>query len=56
MFQNLLYRFVGGLILGPGCVQEEIIFAIRPELILSRLFVEQLGPKEAFVCTGKYSK
>ncbi|KAG5896259.1 hypothetical protein JTB14_033556 [Gonioctena quinquepunctata] len=51
-------RNVGGGVLGYGCVQEEIRFIICPELILSRLFVEQLGDQEAAVVTGveRYSK
>ncbi|KAF2904999.1 hypothetical protein ILUMI_01183 [Ignelater luminosus] len=43
---------VGGGVLGFGCVQEEIRFIICPELIVSRLFTEQLGPTEALVVTG----
>jgi len=35
-----------------GSVQEEIRFLICPELIVSRLFVEQLFPTEAIVITG----
>ncbi|KAJ8922080.1 hypothetical protein NQ315_008721 [Exocentrus adspersus] len=51
-------RNVGGGVLGYGCVQEEIRFVICPELIISRLFVEQLGDHEAVVVTGpeRYSK
>ncbi|XP_018570201.1 poly(ADP-ribose) glycohydrolase [Anoplophora glabripennis] len=49
---------VGGGVLGYGCVQEEIRFVICPELIISRLFVEQLGDHEAVVVTGpeRYSR
>ncbi|XP_072397640.1 poly(ADP-ribose) glycohydrolase-like [Diabrotica undecimpunctata] len=43
---------VGGGVLGYGCVQEEIRFVICPELIISRLFVEQLTDLEAVVITG----
>ncbi|XP_060525028.1 poly(ADP-ribose) glycohydrolase isoform X2 [Cylas formicarius] len=43
---------IGGGVLGYGCVQEEIRFVICPELIVSRLFVEQLGSGEAVIITG----
>ncbi|KAF2904997.1 hypothetical protein ILUMI_01181 [Ignelater luminosus] len=43
---------VGGGVLDFGCVQEEIRFIVYPELIVSRLFTEQLGPTEALVVTG----
>ncbi|XP_063912278.1 poly(ADP-ribose) glycohydrolase-like [Zophobas morio] len=45
-------KFVGGGVLGYGCVQEEIRFVICPELIISRLFTEELGDGEALVITG----
>jgi poly(ADP-ribose) glycohydrolase len=43
---------VGGGILGRGCVQEEIRFAICPELIVSKLFTEHLHDNECLVITG----
>uniref|UniRef100_A0A1Y1N6C5 poly(ADP-ribose) glycohydrolase n=1 Tax=Photinus pyralis TaxID=7054 RepID=A0A1Y1N6C5_PHOPY len=43
---------VGGGVLAYGCVQEEIRFIICPELIVSRLFTEQLGSTEALIITG----
>ncbi|KAF8787778.1 Poly(ADP-ribose) glycohydrolase like protein [Argiope bruennichi] len=51
-------KFVGGGVLGEGCVQEEIRFLICPELIVSRLFVECLGPTEALTIRGveQYNK
>ncbi|KAF5299220.1 hypothetical protein FQA39_LY02393 [Lamprigera yunnana] len=51
-------KFIGGGVLGFGCVQEEIRFVICPELIISRLFTEQLGPTEALIVIGaeRYSK
>ncbi|KAF5300802.1 hypothetical protein FQR65_LT09105 [Abscondita terminalis] len=51
-------KYIGGGVLGFGCVQEEIRFLICPELLISRLFTEQLGPTEALVITGveRYSK
>lgn len=45
-------RFMGGGVLGNGCVQEEIRFAICPELIVSRLFTEALSDKESLIVTG----
>lgn len=45
-------RNIGGGVLRYGCVQEEIRFVICPELIVSRLFVEQLGNGEAVIITG----
>ena len=44
--------FVGGGVLGRGCVQEEIRFLISPELIVSRLFTERLGDNECLIITG----
>jgi poly(ADP-ribose) glycohydrolase len=35
-----------------GAVQEEIRFCINPELIVSRLFVEELEDHESFFVTG----
>lgn len=45
-------KFVGGGVLGHGCVQEEIRFLICPELIVSRLFTECLNENEVLVITG----
>lgn len=45
-------RFMGGGVLGHGCVQEEIRFAICPELIVSRLFTEALSDNESLIVTG----
>ena len=44
--------FIGGGVLGRGCVQEEIRFLISPELIVSRLFTERLADNECLVMTG----
>lgn len=44
--------FVGGGVLGHGCVQEEIRFLICPELIASRIFTERLEDNECLVVTG----
>ncbi|VDQ12460.1 unnamed protein product [Trichobilharzia regenti] len=43
---------MGGGILGTGCVQEEIMFALRPELLISCLFVECLDPDETLIIEG----
>uniref|UniRef100_G3MRZ0 poly(ADP-ribose) glycohydrolase n=1 Tax=Amblyomma maculatum TaxID=34609 RepID=G3MRZ0_AMBMU len=45
-------KFVGGGVLGGGCVQEEIRFMMCPELIVARLFTEALGSKEVLLITG----
>lgn len=47
-----LYRYIGGGVLGWGCVQEEIRFVICPELIVSRLFTECLDSTEALIIVG----
>jgi len=44
--------YVGGGVLGHGCVQEEIRFLICPELISSMLFTERLGDSECLVMYG----
>ncbi|KAK5649231.1 hypothetical protein RI129_000260 [Pyrocoelia pectoralis] len=51
-------KSIGGGVLSFGCVQEEIRFIICPELIVSRLFTEQLGATEALIIIGaeRYSK
>lgn len=45
-------RFVGGGVLGNGCVQEEIRFLTNPEMIVSRLFTESLTNDEALIMIG----
>ena len=45
-------KFIGGGVLGSGCVQEEIRFVICPELILGKLFTEALKPQEALIMIG----
>ena len=45
-------RYLGGGVLGEGCVQEEIRFLVCPELILSRLFTEELDDNECLIMTG----
>ena len=48
----LLHRYVGGGVLGRGAVQEEILFAIAPELVVSCLVCEVLLSREALVIRG----
>ncbi|KAI3362469.1 hypothetical protein L3Q82_012755 [Scortum barcoo] len=43
---------LGGGVLGSGLVQEEILFLINPELIVSRLFTEKLEDNECLIITG----
>ncbi|KAG7233271.1 hypothetical protein INR49_007281 [Caranx melampygus] len=43
---------IGGGVLGSGLVQEEILFLLNPELIVSRLFTEELGNTECLIITG----
>ncbi|KER22836.1 poly glycohydrolase [Opisthorchis viverrini] len=45
-------KFLGGGVLSSGCVQEEIMFVLRPELLASCLFVECLGDDEAVLIEG----
>lgn len=45
-------KYVGGGVLGYGCVQEEIRFVICPELLVSKLFTERLGLLECLVVNG----
>ncbi|XP_062411142.1 poly(ADP-ribose) glycohydrolase-like isoform X2 [Sardina pilchardus] len=45
-------NMVGGGVLGSGLVQEEILFLINPELIVSRLFTEKLSDNECLKITG----
>ncbi|KAF9913296.1 hypothetical protein EC991_000058 [Linnemannia zychae] len=45
-------KVIGGGVLGRGAVQEEIRFAICPELIVSRLFTQTLQDNEAVLIKG----
>ncbi|KAG0249802.1 hypothetical protein BG011_008923 [Mortierella polycephala] len=45
-------KVLGGGVLGWGAVQEEIRFVICPELIISRLFTQQLQENEAVLIKG----
>ncbi|XP_062340492.1 poly(ADP-ribose) glycohydrolase [Osmerus eperlanus] len=43
---------IGGGVLGAGLVQEEILFLMNPELIVTRLFAEKLSDQECLIITG----
>ncbi|KAM3600639.1 uncharacterized protein V6R79_026441 [Siganus canaliculatus] len=43
---------IGGGVLGSSLVQEDVLFLINPELILSRLFTEKLEDNECLVIKG----
>jgi len=45
-------KYIGGGVLGNGCVQEEIRFLMCPEMIVSRLFTESLDDNECLVMIG----
>ncbi|XP_037548526.1 poly(ADP-ribose) glycohydrolase-like [Nematolebias whitei] len=44
--------WIGGGVLDSGLVQEEILFLMNPELIVSRLFTEKLADNECLIITG----
>jgi poly(ADP-ribose) glycohydrolase len=45
-------QLIGGGAIAYGCVQEEIMFCVFPELIVSRLFCPVMKPDEAIVIHG----
>ena len=45
-------KFLGGGVLGHGCVQEEIRFLICPEMMVTRLFTEVLDKNECLIMRG----
>lgn len=45
-------RYLGGGVLGLGCVQEEIRFVLCPEMFITRLIAESLRPNEAIFMIG----
>lgn len=51
-------RFLGGGVLRGGCVQEEILCCIRPELLVGLLFFESMESNEALIIEGaeRYSR
>ena len=50
-------KYLGGGVLNTGCLQEEIMFTICPELICGMLFMEAMKLNEAIIIAGykKYS-
>lgn len=46
--------WLGGGVLDSGLLQEEILFLMNPELIVSRLFTEKLQHKECVIVTGDH--
>jgi poly(ADP-ribose) glycohydrolase len=51
-------RIIGGAAIAYGCAQEEIMFSVRPEMIVSRLFCPAMEDNEAiiFIGTEQFSK
>ncbi|XP_064649413.1 poly(ADP-ribose) glycohydrolase-like [Lineus longissimus] len=45
-------KYIGGGALGRGLVQEEVRFVVCPEMLLTRLFTEELDDNECLVMTG----
>ena len=45
-------KYIGGGVLGHGCVQEEIRFMISPECLVSLLFCEVMKPYESILIRG----
>jgi len=45
-------KYLGGGVLGSGCVQEEIRFLICPELFITMLFTECMNENESFFIRG----
>ncbi|VDM38707.1 unnamed protein product [Toxocara canis] len=45
-------QYIGGGVLGSGCVQEEIRFLICPEMIVSMLLCERMDHNESIVIVG----
>eukprot|EP01090_Pellita_catalonica_P006967 TRINITY_DN1739_c0_g1_i1.p1 TRINITY_DN1739_c0_g1~~TRINITY_DN1739_c0_g1_i1.p1 ORF type:complete len:403 (+),score=60.27 TRINITY_DN1739_c0_g1_i1:341-1549(+) len=44
--------YIGGGVLGGGCVQEEILFVIKPECLVSLLFCAKMDANETILITG----
>ena len=44
--------YLGGGVLNTGCVQEEIMFTVCPELIVAMLFMEKMDDNEAIIISG----
>ncbi|KAL9647504.1 hypothetical protein ABK040_006864 [Willaertia magna] len=45
-------KYIGGGVLRGGCVQEEIRFCENPELLVTRLFCEEMKDNEAILMVG----
>ncbi|CAF4622706.1 unnamed protein product [Rotaria magnacalcarata] len=45
-------KYIGGGVLGAGCVQEEIRFCICPEMLVSLLICEKMEPNECIFLIG----
>jgi len=45
-------EYLGGGVLGQGCVQEEILFVIYPECLVGLLLCERMAANEALVIRG----
>jgi len=45
-------EYIGGGVLHGGCVQEEIMFMIKPECLVSLLFCARMGINETITITG----
>ena len=45
-------EWLGGGALRYGCVQEEILFVTKPQLLVGMLLCERMGPHEAIAITG----
>ena len=58
MFNIFLNRYVGGKVLSWGCVQEEILFLLYPEMLVTSLVSEVLDDTEALIISGveRYSQ
>lgn len=49
---NFANKFIGGGVLNSGCVQEEILNVLCPELIVGKLITERLADTDAVLITG----
>lgn len=45
-------KHIGGGVLRGGLVQEEILFVIKPECLISRLLCETMNPNEVIIIAG----
>ena len=45
-------KYIGGGVLRTGCVQEEIMFVVQPEYLVSLLFCERMDNTEAIAIIG----